>query len=148
MITDTSNIEEAKKLIRKAEKDKQRPIIVKAKDVDFNRKILEYGKFDVLLSPESVQGRLSLRNIDSGLDYVMANLAAKNKISIGIDFSILDSIEKKEKAKILSKIKQNIDLCKKAGTKISAINYKDKRDAQSLLLSLGASTKQASEAFN
>src|SRR3989344_5888806 len=66
-IISTDKIEEAKKMIRQAEK----PIIVKAQDVEFNRKILEYGRFDVLFSPESLQGKRSLRSIDSGLDYVM-----------------------------------------------------------------------------
>lgn len=144
----TSNTEEAKKLIKQAEKNKESPIIVKAQDVDFNRKILEYGKFNILLSPESVQSRKSLRNIDSGLDYVMANLASKNNIAIGIDLSAITGVEKKEKAKILSKIANNIKICRKANAHIKVLNYKDKKDASALLLSLGASTKQASDATN
>jgi len=141
-IISTDKIEEAKKMIRQAEK----PIIVKAQDVEFNRKILEYGRFDVLFSPESLQGKRSLRSIDSGLDYVMAKAASKNKISIGIDFATLQNVDKKEKAFILTKIKQNIEICRKAGAKIKAIGYSDKRDVFALLLSLGASTQQAKEA--
>jgi RNase P/RNase MRP subunit p30 len=144
----TNNIEQAKKEIREAEKSKIKPIMVKAQDVDFNRKILEYGKFDILLSPETVQSKKSLRNIDSGLDYVMARSAAKHNISIGIDISHLPNLEKKEKAILFSKIANNIRICRKAGTKIKAINYNDKKDAFALLLSLGASTKQASDAFD
>jgi RNase P/RNase MRP subunit p30 len=146
MVINTLNIEEAKKLIKQAEKNKETPIIVKAQDVNFNRNILEYGKFNILLSPETVQSRKSLRNIDSGLDYVMARAAAKNKIAIGIDFNFPQ--DKKEKAKILSKIVNNIKICRKAEARIIAMNYKDKKDALSLLLSLGASTKQASDAFD
>jgi len=144
----TTNIEQAKKEIKEAEKRKERLIIVKAQNVDFNRKILEYGKFNILLSPESIESKKSLRNIDSGMDYVMARSAEKNKVSIGINLGVLESLDKKEKAVILGKIKQNIKLCKKANAKIKALNYKDKRDAVSLLLSLGASTKQAAEAFD
>lgn len=142
----TTNIEEAKKLIKQAEKNKDFPITLKAQDVDFNRRILEYGKFNILFSPETIQGRKSLRNIDSGLDYIMAKAAAKNNISIGIDFNFPE--DKKEKAILLSKIANNISICRKAGTKIKALNYKDKKDAVSLLLSLGASTEQAADAFD
>jgi RNase P/RNase MRP subunit p30 len=142
----TNNIEQAKKEIKEAEKNKIKPIIVKAQDVDFNRRILEYGRFDILLSPETVQSKKSLRNIDSGLDYVMARSAAKHNISIGIDFNLPEG--KKEKAILFSKIANNITICRKAGAKIKAINYNDKKDAFALLLSLGASTKQASDAFD
>jgi len=138
----TTNIEQAKKLIKSSAK----PIIVRAQDIDFNRKILEYGKFDILFSPESAQGKKSLRAIDSGLDYIMARSAAKNKVAIGIDFKFPQ--ERKEKALLLAKIRQNIMLCRKAKAGIKAINYKDKKDSLSLLLSLGASTKQASEALD
>lgn len=141
-LINTNKIEEAKKMIKKADK----PIIVKAQDVEFNRKVLEYGKFDILLGPESVKGRQSLRNIDSGLDYVMAEAAAKNKITIGIDFTPLHELNNREKAVILTKIRQNLEICRKAKTRIRAIHFKDKRDAFSLLLSLGASTQQAKEA--
>jgi len=139
----TIKLEEAKKLIKKEPK----PIIIKAQDTEFNRKILEYGRFQVLLSPDDNQGRQTLRFLDSGFDYVMAKAAAKNGISIGIDLSNILKLDKTAKALRLSKIKQNLEIAKKANTKIKAINYKDKRLAFSLLLSLGASTKQASQAI-
>jgi len=40
----TNNIEQAKRLIKNS---KEKPILVKAQDDHFNRKILEYGKFDI-----------------------------------------------------------------------------------------------------
>lgn len=143
-LINTENIEEAKKLIKKS----GRPIIVKSQGINFNRKILEYGKFNTLLLSLGIKARQSLRHLDSGFDYVMAKLAAKNNISIGIDLNEIKKLDKKEKAVALSKIKQNLDICKKAKAKIKVTNYKDKRDSFSILLSLGASTSQASEAFD
>ena len=46
----TQNIEQAKNLIKETIETKENPIIVKAQSPDFNRKILEYGKFNILLS--------------------------------------------------------------------------------------------------
>jgi RNase P/RNase MRP subunit p30 len=143
---DTSNIEKAKQLI-KQEKNKEKPIIVIAKDDNFNKKMLEYGKFDILLGIE-YDRKDSKRQLDSGLNSFLASLASKNKVSLGIDVNELNKLEKKQKSVILARIIQNIKLCRKAKAKISIINYNDKLSAFSLLLSLGADTKQAQESFN
>ncbi|MDP1729440.1 MAG: hypothetical protein Q8L27_04515, partial [archaeon] len=53
-----------------------------------------------------------------------------------------------EKARALSRLMQNIMLCKKSGAKLVFVgkNKKNKKALQSLLLSLSASTKQAEQA--
>lgn len=140
----TQNIEQAKKQI----KSEKKPIIVQAQNYDFNRKMLEYGKFDILLSPEAKTGRDTIKKIDSGLDYITSGTAAKNKIAIGIDLNELRNLEKKEKAQRLKKIIQNIKLCRKAKAKIALLNCKDSKDAMAFLISLGASTSQAKEALS
>lgn len=140
---DTTNIEQAKNLIKKEEK----PVIVLAQNDEFNRKILEYGKFNILLSIERGKRQRTLRTIDSGLNHVLAEIATKNKISIGIDMEELRNLEKEEKANKLEKIKQNIKICRKAKTRLALLNYKDKKDAFAFLISLGASTQQAQEAL-
>jgi len=139
----TINIEQAKKLTKT---EKLKPLIVLAQNDEFNRKILEYGKFDILLSVERGKRQRTLRTIDSGLNHVLAELAAKNNVSIGIDMDELRNLKKEEKANRLEKIKQNIKICRKAKTKIVLLNYKDKKDAFAFLISLGASTKQAKDA--
>lgn len=143
---DTSNFETAKKLI----KTEQKPIIVKAQDNKFNRKMLEYGRFDTLLSPESGSQAQKdrLKQMDSGLNEVLAKIASKNCISIGIDIKSISGLDKKDKAKRLARIRQNIQICRKAKTKLKAINYKDKKDAFALLTTLGASSQQAKEALS
>src|SRR3989344_3163005 len=141
-IINTTNIQKAINEIKKSEK----PIIVKAQDDAFNRKILEYGKFDILLSPEAGKKRVSLRQENSGLNHVLAKIAAKNQVAIGIDLEDISKLDKKEKASHLAKIMQNIKVCRKTGTKIILISKKNKREVLSLFMSLGASTKQAKEA--
>jgi len=140
---DTTNIEQAKKLIKMS---KEKPIVVFAQNDEFNRKILEYGKFDILLSVERGNRQRTLRTIDSGLNHVLAEIATKNKIAIGINMEELRTLEKEEKANRLEKIKQNIKICRKAKTKLVLLNYKDKKDAFAFLISLGSSTKQAKSA--
>ena len=138
----TEKIEEAKKAIKREKK----PVIVKAQSNDFNRRILEQANFDVLLSPESGSKKDTLRQIDSGLNEILVDIAKRKKISIGINIHEIKLLEKKEKANRLAKIRQNLMLCKKAGVRILAINYKDKMGTQSILATLGASTSQAREA--
>lgn len=141
----TNNIEQAKREIKTT---KEKPIIVKSQTKEFNRKILEYGKFNILLSIESsTEKKDKPKQLSSGLNHVLANIATKNNIAIGIDLEEIRKLEKKEKAIILARIKQNIKICRKAKTKIKLLNYKDKGDAIFLLISLGASTQQAKEAI-
>ena len=143
----TQNIEQAKNLIKKEIQQKIKPIMVQAQNDDFNRKILEYGMFDILLSPEANARERSLRQIDSGFNHVLANIATKNNIAIGIDMKEISELSKENKARRLEKIIQNNKICRKAKTKIALLNYKDKKDAASFLISLGASTQQAKQAL-
>jgi RNase P/RNase MRP subunit p30 len=144
MIINTSNINEARKLIQNS---KEKPLIVFAQDLEFNRRILEYGKFDILLFPELLQKKDRLRALDSGFNHVLAKIAAQNKISFGIDLKKIRSSEKKQKAQFIARIIQNIKICRKANCKVALVNCKDKKDAFDFLISLGASTKQAGESF-
>jgi ribonuclease P/MRP protein subunit RPP1 len=138
------NIERAKQLIRKAKK----PIIVKAQDDMFNRKILEYGKFDVLVGVEFGERRRDrLKQLDSGFNHVMAKIAAKNGVAIGIDLEEIRKLEGKEKALVLGRIRQNIKFCRKAGCRIKLFRVRDERDGIGFLISLGADTKQAKGAL-
>ena len=141
-IINTSDIEQVKNQIKDSKKN---PIIVNAQNDNFNRKILEYGKFDILFFSSNFlkQKKDGLRQIDSGFNHILGKIASKNKIAIGFDLNDINQLEKKDKAIILSKIIQNIKICRKTKTKIAFINYKDKINLSNLLMSLGASTEQA-----
>lgn len=141
----TTNLNEARKLIQKATSAAQ-PITVQAQDDIFNRKILEYGKFDILLFPDNSHRFDKLRTLDSGMNHIMAKIATKNKITIAYDLNAIRKLDNKQKAITLSRLKQNLKVFRKAKTKFRLLNVKDKKDAQSLLLSLGASTEQTQHA--
>lgn len=136
----TTNVEEAKKLLKKEEPLK----VVLAQNDEFNRKILEHGKFDILLSIEKGKRYSTIRQTDSGLNHVLAKIATKNNIAIGINLDEITHLEPKEKANQLSKIIQNIKICRKAKTKI-AVKAKSIQEARDFLIGLGASTNQIKE---
>src|SRR3989338_1751653 len=110
----TSNLEEAKKLIKKEQSLK---VIIGQED-NFNRKILENGKFDILMSIEEGNRKNKIRQTDSGLNHILAIIARKNDIAIGINLQEIANLNSKEKAERLSKIIQNLKICRKAKTRI------------------------------
>ena len=101
------------------------------------------------MSPEIHNRKEKLKERDSGLNEILCRIAAKNNIKIGIDVEEIKKAQGKELAVLLARIMQNIMLCKKTGAEIKIINCKekDKREAFSLLLTLGASTSQAKKAI-
>ncbi|MFA5174266.1 MAG: hypothetical protein WC438_03735 [Candidatus Pacearchaeota archaeon] len=145
-IINTTNLNEARKQIQKLKKE-NRTIIVKAQDYEFNRKLLENKDINMLLSPEMHNRKNKLKQRDSGLNEVLCKLAKQNNIQIAINLNEITKLPKKEKAEVLARIIQNINLCKRTGTKIIILNKKSKQDIMSLFLSLTASTSQAKQAF-
>lgn len=136
----TQNIEEVKHLLKKTEPLK----VVLAQNDDFNRKIMEHGKFDILLSIEKGNRKNGIRQTDSGLNHVLAKIASKNNIAIGIDLEEIKRLEPKQKAERLSKIKQNIKICRKAKTRL-AVKTQSLEESRSFLISIGTSTQQIKE---
>jgi RNase P/RNase MRP subunit p30 len=147
-IINTSNLNQARKQIQEAKKNKKQ-IIVKAQDEAFNRKILENQDIDIFLSPELHKRNDYMKQRDSGLNEFLAKLAKKSNIKIGINLQEIQTLPPKQKAIILSRIKQNISLCKRTNTKIIVINKEKftKQDIIGFFLTLGASTHQAKFAF-
>jgi RNase P/RNase MRP subunit p30 len=144
---DTENIDNARKEIDKLHREKKK-VIVLGKDIEFNRKILENKKVNVLLINHKGK-KDKLRQRDSGLNQVLCKIARDNKIKIGFDFSELESISGKERALILSRLIQNVRLCRKYKTDFLLIsNKKDKNSLFSLLLTLGCDTKTAKKSLN
>lgn len=120
------------------------PRILKAQSDDFNRKAIEQKKCDILYSLEMGNKKDSLKNIDSGLNDILAALARKHSVSIGINLEEIKKLGKREKAMRLAKIINNIKICRKERTKLAIIG--DGKESFFTLLSLGASTEQAKQA--
>ena len=122
--------------------------VVKCKNVEYNRKILEQKKGIILLGLESCSDNDKPKYLSSGLNSIMALAATKNKNVIGIDLVSLKSAGKAEKAKLLARIRQNIEICRKTLTKCAIIGTNDKNEVSAFIESLGGSTKQANETIS
>lgn len=140
-----ANIEKTKKLVIES---KDKPLVVVSQDDAYNRKILEWGKFDILLFSDKNLRKNKLKQIDSGINDFIALTAKKKGITIGFDVNDLREYSGKSKAEKIMKIRQNMKICWKIGCKINVRGYKDEKDAFSLLLSLGISNKLAKEALS
>lgn len=138
---DTNNIEQARKEIQKLKKNNNK-VVVLAKDDEFNRKIFEMKDVDIVVGLE-FNRRDKLKQRDSGMNEVIAKLGKTNDIKIGIDISRIQKLNRLEKAKILSRIMQNIKLCRRTGAKIILLDANNKK-ASSFIISLGGDTNQAS----
>jgi len=149
MLITTSNLNEARKQIQKIKREnKNAEVIVKAHDEDFNRKILENKDVNILLTPELHNQADRLKQRDSGLNEILCRIAKNNNIKIGIDIDEIKKLDKKQKSKILARIAQNINLCKKTGAELVVFpkNKYKKQDIMSFLISLKSSTQLAKKA--
>lgn len=127
---------------RKKIKESKEKRIFSSNNDELNRKILEKEKIDVLLLNQN-QRKDRMKQRDSGLNHVLAKIAKKKCVTIGINLDEIIDSNPKEKTEILSRIRQNIKICNKNKLKMEFISQKNKRDVRdlkSLGLSLGMPT--------
>ncbi len=138
LITET-NFDKARKLIKE---NSGKRIIFSSDDDELNRKILEKEKIDILLLNQ--KGRKDFqKQRNSGLNHIMAKLARKNNVIIGINLDEIIKSGEKEKAAILARIRQNIRICSKNRLKMKFVYQNQKRnifDLKALGLILGMPT--------
>ncbi len=123
-----NTFEKARKAIRE---NNGKDIIFSSNDDNLNRKILEKEKIHLLLlNQEERKDRQKQRN--SGFNQVLAKIAKKNGIQIGINLD--EIIDSKNKRFILARVRQNIALCNKNKVKMKFIAQKEKnqRDVHEL----------------
>jgi len=141
-LTET-NFSRLKTEIEKIRKKEPNSKIVFSSDNDeINRQVLEKAKIDILLLALSKRKDFSKQR-NSGLNIVLANIAKKNKVSIGINLDEIDFVNKKEKSETLARIMQNVNLCKKKKIQMKFISRKNTYNPfvlKSLGLSLGMPT--------
>lgn len=144
MITET-DFDKARKLIKE---NKDKMIIFSSNDDELNRKVLEKEKINILLLNQA--GRKDFhKQRNSGFNHIMAKLAKKNNVIIGINLDEAINAEGKQKALILARIMQNIRICNKNKLKMKFIiqdskNERNIFDLKSLGLVLGMPTWMAS----
>lgn len=136
-IITSKTFEQARKLIQSAKP----PVIFTPNDDELNRKVLEKIPIDILLINQKGR-RDSQKQRNSGFNQVLAKIAKKNKIEIGINFDEIIEARAKEKAQILARIRQNIKLCNKNKIRMKFISpsgkfKRDKYDLRALGLVLG-----------
>lgn len=125
-------------------KEKEKPIIFTSEDDDLNRKVLEKLKIDILLiNQEKRKDFQKQRN--SGFNHVLAKIAKKNNIQIGINLDeiILSTSDIRHPTSgILARIQQNIMLCNKNKIQMQFLgkNKRNIHDLKSLGLVLGMPT--------
>ena len=145
----TNNLNEARKQVQKILKENpSQKIALLSQDDEFNRKALEIKGLSMLVINENLNQQDYMKQRASGLNEVLAKICADKNITIGIQIEQIINKPDVEKARALARLSQNIMLCKKANCRLTFTgNIRDKKALQALLLSLGANTSQAKQAF-
>ncbi len=119
----------ARNKIREAKKE-GKPVIFSSNDDELNRKVLEKEEINVLLLIMS--GRKDrMKQRESGFNHVLAKLAKKKGVALGINLDEIISSHGKEKTEIIARIRQNIKLCNKNKVKMKFIS-KEKQNPYNL----------------
>lgn len=141
-----SNFDKARKKIRE-NSDKK---IIFSGDDETNRKILEKEKIDILLLNQKERKDFQKQR-NSGFNHVLAKLAKKKQVIIGINLDEIIDSNQTEKAKIISRIIQNVSLCNKNKIYMIFISKKYKKnkiDLQGLGLMLKMPTWMISNLYD
>src|SRR3972149_277609 len=139
LLISANDFNEARRKIRDV-KNKGKTIVFTSDDDELARKVLEKEAINVLLiSQEGRKDRVKQRG--SGFNQVLAKLAKKKNVAIGINLDEILKAGQEEKAEMLARIRQNITLCNKNKLKMTFFpELKDKYDLKSLGLVLGMPT--------
>ncbi len=123
-------------------------LLVRGGDLKLNREAVETPEVDILTHPE-------YERLDSGLDHIMAKLAAKNDVAIEVNFRQIALSSKATRSKILSNIQNNIKLAKKFNAPIilcsgaiSHFELKDPYIMASFATIFGLELKEAKNAIS
>ena len=144
VVIQEDNFDRARKLIQE---NSGKKIIFSSEDEEVNKKVLEKENIEILLLNQS--GRKDFhKQRNSGLNHVMAKLAKKKGVVIGINLDELIKSSEKEKAAIIARIRQNIRICNKNKLKMKFIYKNQKRNLHDLMalgLVLGMPTSMIKE---
>ena len=138
IIIQETNFNKIQSQIKEAQA-KKKQIIFSSNNDELNRKVLEKLPIQILLINLSKRKDFQKQR-DSGFNQVLAKIAKKNNVIIGINLE--EILEAKEKEKILARVEQNIKLCNKNKLQMKFITKKqrDIYDLKALGLVLGMPT--------
>lgn len=105
------NFEKARNIIRESKKENKITLFASSND-ELIRKILEKEPTDIVVIFQA--GRKDRqKQRDSGFNQVLASIAKKNKVTMGICMDEIVCSKDKEKSDILAQVMQNIRICSK-----------------------------------
>ena len=123
------DFQKARKKINEAKKS-GKEVVFSSNDDELNRKILEKEDINVLLI-NMARRKDRMKQRDSGFNHVLAKLAEKKGIVIGINLDEIISFKGKEKSELIARTRQNVKLCNKNKLKMKFIST-EKRDSYNL----------------
>lgn len=123
---------------------KNKEAIFSSNDDELSRKILEKLQVKILLINLSKRKDFQKQR-NSGFNHVLAKLAKKNNVTIGINFDEILEAQGITKSEILARIRQNIKICSKNKLKMKFLtikkqNERNSHDLRALGLVLGMPT--------
>jgi len=124
-----NNFDKARKKIKE---NSDKIIIFSSNNDELNRKVMEKIPIQILLINQTGRKDFQKKQRNSGFNHVLAKIAKKKNIIIGIDLDEIINSSEKEKSRILARIKQNIKLCNKNKLKMKFISFEQKRDIYDL----------------
>ncbi len=124
------NFSKLKELVKK---NKDKEVIFSSDDDVLNRKVLEKLQINILLINLERRKDFSKQR-NSGLNDVMAKIAKKKNIQIGINLDEL--IYSINRERVVSRLRQNVRLCNRNKIQMKFIQGKENRDLV-VLKSLG-----------
>jgi ribonuclease P/MRP protein subunit RPP1 len=146
-IINADNFERFRKELKiDGEKERKKLIGFTSADDDLNRKILEKEKVDIFM-PLLFYRKDRQKQRDSGFNHVLAKIAKKNNVIIGINFQEIIVSHGTKKANVLARVSQNIKICSKNKLKMKFIAFEERNiyDLKSLGLVLGMPTWMTKE---
>ena len=123
-------------------------LLARGGELEMNRAACEASEVDILTHPE-------LNRNDSGLNHIMARLAAKNNVAIEINFREILMASERTRSKILANMRNNVKLAKKYGAPVilcsGSISHWEMRDPlcmSSMTMQLGLAIEEAKNAVS
>lgn len=102
-----------------------------------------------------LQRRDFIHQRGSGLNHIMARLAAQNDVKIGFSFSTILNASPVDRSKVIGRVKQNIMLCRKYKVKTVVASFasnplemRSAKDLISFFTVLGMHPKEAKDSLN
>ncbi|NPE26854.1 hypothetical protein HNV12_02520 [Methanococcoides sp. SA1] len=113
-----------------------------------NRKAAETLRINYLVSPEKNSKFDTLKQRDSGLNHVVAKKLQEKNIKVIVDMEEISNLKPKERALRISKIIQNVKICRKVGCEIKIASFaknKNKRFSEKVRKSFATGLAMSSK---